>query len=372
LPVIAVESPGGIRDLLGAGKYGVLVAPGGVEALGEALAATLQNRAQLQVFSRNAPLAVKKNEIGIIAGAWLDLFRRVSQRKPAPIEFPISLVDDGRAPRVEEKTGKDRFSFGENWLAFLEHLDEQRIAEAEGSLQALCTLERLDGKRFLDIGSGSGLSSLAARRLGAVVHSFDYDPQSVAGTQKLKDRFFPNDTFWTVEQGSILDPSYVDTIRTYDIVYSWGVLHHTGAMKEAIANAASRVKDGGLLVFALYRKTRLCRLWAIEKRWYINATPAAQKFARAVFTSALHLAFLVTRRDFQAYVENYKGSRGMSFVHDVHDWMGGYPYESITSAEVTVLMNQHRFEHIRSNVRPYETGVFGSGCDEYVYRRANP
>jgi SAM-dependent methyltransferase len=263
----------------------------------------------------------------------------------------------------------DRFSFGENWLAFLEHLDDERIAEAERSLQALCGLDRLDGKRVLEIGSGSGLFSLAARRLGAVVHSFDYDPQSVAGTQKLKDRFFLEDTSWVVEQGSILDRTYVAALGTYDIVYSWGVLHHTGAMHDAITNAASRVNAGGLFVFALYRKTRLCRLWKIEKRWYTKASPAVQKFARSVFVNSLHLAFVVTLRDFEAYVKNYKSSRGMNFTHDVHDWMGGYPYESIAPTEVKVLMSELEFEHVRSNVQPYGTGVFGSGCDEYVYRR---
>jgi 2-polyprenyl-3-methyl-5-hydroxy-6-metoxy-1,4-benzoquinol methylase len=262
-----------------------------------------------------------------------------------------------------------RFSFGENWLAFLEHLDDERIAEAERSLRALCGLDQFDGKSVLDIGSGSGLFSMAARRLGAVVHSLDYDPQSVAGTQKLKDLFFPDDTSWIAEQGSILDQAYVATLGTYDIVYSWGVLHHTGAMYDAIANAASCVNTSGLFVFALYRKTRLCGLWKVEKRWYINAQPAAQKLARSLFITSLQLKFLVMRQDFAAYVANYRGSRGMSFSHDVHDWMGGYPYESIAPAEVTVLMSRLGFEHVRSSVQPYSTGIFGSGCDEYVYRR---
>jgi SAM-dependent methyltransferase len=264
---------------------------------------------------------------------------------------------------------EDRFSFGENWLAFLTHLNEARILEAEQSLRALCGLGRLDGKRVLDIGSGSGLFSLAARRLGAAVHSFDYDPQSVAGTAKLKDRFFPNDPSWLIEQGSILDQSYVAGLGTYDIVYSWGVLHHTGAMYDAIANAASRVNVGGLFAFALYRKTRLCRLWKIEKRWYVGAAPAAQQFARRIFVRVLRLAFLVHRRDFSAYVNNYKSKRGMSFIHDVHDWMGGYPYESIAPSEVASTMQALGFEHVRSTTRPYITGIFGSGCDEYVYQR---
>ena len=276
----------------------------------------------------------------------------------------------GAKANIAANPDEDRFSFGENWLAFLEHLDDERVAEAERSLRALCGLDRLDGKRVLDIGSGSGLSSLAARRLGAVVHSFDYDPQSVAGTQKLKDRFFSGDTSWVVEQGSILDQSYVAALGTCDIVYSWGVLHHTGAMYEAIKSAASCVSANGLFVFALYRKTRLCRLWKIEKRWYIKASPAAQRFARSIFIRSLHLAFLITRRDFESYVKGYKGSRGMNFAHDVHDWMGGYPYESIAPAEVTALMNGLGFEHVRSTIQPYGTGVFGSGCDEYVYRRS--
>ena len=274
-------------------------------------------------------------------------------------------VDIARKPGDDE----DRFSFGENWLAFLDHLDEERIAEAERSLQALLGVERLDGKRVIDIGSGSGLFSLAARRLGAVVHSFDYDPQSVAGTHKLKDRFFPGDSSWMVEQGSVLDASYISDLGTYDIVYSWGVLHHTGAMYDAITNAASRVREGGIFAFALYRKTRLCGFWTAEKRWYVNASPAMQKFAQAIFVGALRLKFLIARQDFGAYIKNYKSVRGMNFAHDVHDWMGGYPYESIAPSEVEALMKKLNFEYVRSTVQPYGTGVFGSGCDEYVYRR---
>ena len=265
--------------------------------------------------------------------------------------------------------GDGRFSFGENWLAFLGHLDEQRIAEAERSLQALCGLERLDGKRFLDIGSGSGLFSLAARRLGAWVHSFDYDPQSVAGTVKLKERFFPEDSLWVVEQGSILDTSFVSSLGTYDIVYSWGVLHHTGAMWDAIANAATRVDDGGLFVLALYRKTRLCGFWRREKRWYAQASPLGQKIALALFVCCLRSAFFIQGRKFDAYVRDYKNTRGMSFSHDVHDWLGGYPYESVAPAEIATFMERQEFNYIRSNVQPYGFGVFGSGCDEYVYRR---
>src|SRR5437016_5177358 len=119
-----------------------------------------------------------------------------------------------------------RFEFGKNWSRFLVIFDEQRICEAERSLAKMLGGTNLKGKLFLDIGSGSGLFSLAARRLGAHVHSFDYDTESVACTQYLKQKFFPKDTQWKVEKGSVLDLEYLSKLGQFDIVYSWGVLHH--------------------------------------------------------------------------------------------------------------------------------------------------
>jgi 2-polyprenyl-3-methyl-5-hydroxy-6-metoxy-1,4-benzoquinol methylase len=77
---------------------------------------------------------------------------------------------------VEQLSPDSRFEFGANWARFLKMLNDERIAEAKKSLQAMLELENLEGLNFLDIGSGSGLFSLAARMLGAQVRSFDYDP----------------------------------------------------------------------------------------------------------------------------------------------------------------------------------------------------
>ena len=262
-----------------------------------------------------------------------------------------------------------RFGFGENWLSFARDLSAGQIAEAESSLRRLLQRETLAGSRFIDIGSGSGLFSLAARRLGARVHSFDFDPASVLCTTRLRDLHFAGDREWTIEQGSILDGDYVRSLGTVDVVYSWGVLHHTGAMHDALDAAARLVAPGGVFAFALYRRTLMCGFWRWEKRWYTSATLQAQRRARAIYVGLLRAAFALTRRDFRSHVANYHSVRGMDFIHDVHDWMGGYPYESISAPEVDALMRRLGFAHVHSMTRPSTIGLFGSGCDEYLYRR---
>lgn len=224
-----------------------------------------------------------------------------------------------------------RFQFGENWRRFLSVLNDERIAEAERSLREMLGVVDLEGKSFLDIGSGSGLFSLAARRLGARVYSFDYDTESVACTQELKHRYFAGDMDWTVERGSVLDTDYVERLGQFDIVYSWGVLHHTGAMWQALANAARPVHVGGRLFIAIYNdQEEKSRLWMRVKRFYCSGV-TGRTLVPALFIPYFTVGGLVKdllrgRNPMARYTE-YKKSRGMSILHDWIDWLGGYPFE---------------------------------------------
>lgn len=262
---------------------------------------------------------------------------------------------------------ESHFAFGKNWASYATLVTDLQISEAVAGLSKLVGPD-LTGKRFVDIGCGSGLHSLAALRLGAAeVLSLDIDPDSVATTRQMLEHHAPG-LAWRVEQRSVfdLDPA---SLGQFDVVYSWGVLHHTGSMYRAIRTAASLVAPSGQLVLALYHRTRLCWFWKIEKKWYSNASAGAQKFAQKIY---LAVFWVVHRKIFKEYVANYRSNRGMDFHHDLHDWLGGWPYESISPAQTVQLMQELKLREVRSFTHPTTTlGLFGSGCDEYVYARSS-
>ena len=266
----------------------------------------------------------------------------------------------------------ERFEFGANWSRFLAVLDERRIATAEESLKRMLEVADLRGRSFLDIGSGSGLFSLAARRLGARVHSFDYDPQSVACTRELRRRYFNEDADWTIEEGSALDEDYVRALGTFDVVYSWGVLHHTGAMWPALANAALPCAVGGKLFVAIYNDTGTqARRWLWIKRTY-NRLPRPVRVPFALAVSAPEevkgaLRALLKGRPL-AYVRTWtdygKGDRGMSHWRDIVDWVGGYPYEVAAPEEIFDFYKARGF-----TLTKLKCGGVGLGCNEFVFER---
>ena len=237
-----------------------------------------------------------------------------------------------------------RFPFGQNWRRFLETLSDSRIEDAKQATVDMLGLSHLCGKSFLDIRSGSGLFSLVAHRLGARVHSFDYDPSSVACTRILRDLFAGDDHRWHVEQGSVLDQSYVESLGVFDVVYAWGVLHHTGDLWTSLEYAVSRVRDSGLILLAIYNdQGRKSRLWHRLKRIYCSGLVGQFIVVGTVFPY-FFLRFLIgsflSRRNLFA---NYRVNRGMSVIRDWHDWCGGLPYEVATVDAIFRFFSEKRF-----------------------------
>ena len=285
-------------------------------------------------------------------------------------EYPTVSETDKKQHAIEVARGQ-RFEFGQNWQRFLEILNDDRITQAENSLKTFLGVSDLHGKHFLDIGSGSGLFSLAARRLGARVHSFDFDPQSVACTQEVKRRYFENDPDWHVEEGSALDEAYLRTLGHFDIVYSWGVLHHTGAMWQALGNAAPLVAPNGLLYIAIYNdQGRTSHQWTVVKKAY-NRLPKPLKVL-VLWPAFIRLWGPTFLRDLArgkplGSWRNYDGVRGMSPWRDIVDWVGGYPFEVAKPEAVFHFFRQKGFD-----LKQMTTCAGGQGCNEFVFVNVRP
>ncbi|MEM9294138.1 MAG: class I SAM-dependent methyltransferase [Acidobacteriota bacterium] len=283
-----------------------------------------------------------------------------------------------------------RFAFGRNWRAFLERVDEERVKAAEDSMVRLLGRQRLDGLELLDIGCGSGLFSLAARRLGARVTSFDYDADSVACTRELRRRFAPEDAPeelrnagaqgvhgdgaepegpWRVERGSVLDESYLESLGTFDLVYSWGVLHHTGEMWRALDGAGARVAPEGSLCIAIYNQQPVWTpVWKRVKRLY-NRGPKPLSWVLAVgwflFTSSAMAVFDSLRGKNPFDRHSRAGKRGMNHWHDVKDWVGGWPFEAAKPEEIFEFFRRRGYE-----LRGLSTCGGRHGCNEFLFQRA--
>jgi len=294
--------------------------------------------------------------------------------------FPPTIADEvdhesESMTESEESFREDsrdhRFAFGKNWAKFLKGLDEARILAAVESLKQLLRVESLEGQSLLDVGSGSGLFSLAALRLGATnVRSFDYDPDSVKCATWLRERFAGTEAAWVIEQGDILDLQYLEALGTFDIVYSWGVLHHTGKMWQALDNISQLVCAGGKLVVAIYNDQGwLTSYWKIVKHIY-NTGSAGKALMRAIFIPYFFGGSLFKDLlHFTNPLDRYRSSpsrRGMSMLTDWDDWLGGYPFEVAKPQTVIEFYESKGFSLERVVL------VGGKlGCNEFAFLRSS-
>lgn len=268
----------------------------------------------------------------------------------------------------EDSVQGPRFEFGDNWRRFLEVLTESHVAAAQVSLRQALGVESLVGRSFLDVGSGSGIHSLAALRLGASsIFSFDYDPDSVACTEEVRRRA-GDPGHWAVRRGSVLDHDFMrNEVPAADEVYSWGVLHHTGAMWKAIRNTADKCSSpGSRLLLGIYNKKRPATdVMKLVKRAYAGSGPTVRRAILGSYWAATALVQVARGRNPLAEIPARRSERGMDYWRDLEDWVGGYPYECASPNEIESFVPPLGFR-----LRSKRITTTLAGVNEFLFERS--
>jgi 2-polyprenyl-6-hydroxyphenyl methylase/3-demethylubiquinone-9 3-methyltransferase len=259
------------------------------------------------------------------------------------------------------------FSFGKNWQDFSKTISDERVREAQKSLADFLGSENIiKGKSFVDIGCGSGLFSLAALLLGASkVVSVDIDDFSIQCTQHLKEKqHSPSE--WSILKGSALDDDFLKSLGQFDIVYSWGVLHHSGNMYKAMKNTVELVSSSGLFYLAIYNNNKnkiregTSKFWSKIKQRYNRSGKTVKKTIYWIYVFYFIIGLIISGRNPIRYIKNYKSNRGMSWHHDIIDWLGGYPYEYASPDEIINFFGER---NICCKKLIYRDSI---GCSEYL------
>ncbi len=121
--------------------------------------------------------------------------------------------------------------------------------------EILMKKEWFRGKDVIDCGCGGGRWSYGLAKMGANITAVDINESALMATKGVLEEF-------DVKKDFVLTPleqlkSAIPDGRKYDLVWSWGVLHHCFSFNESFRQAMSFVKEGGFIYLYLYGRESL-------------------------------------------------------------------------------------------------------------------
>lgn len=269
-----------------------------------------------------------------------------------------------------EEIYKDNFSFWKNWQDFLTKLDDAKIETAKQYLIAFLNgEENIRGKTIIDFGSGSGLMSLCFALLGARVTSVDIDDSSIACTELLRKKYNISSENWMIQKWSVLDKEFIAMLGSYDIVYSWGVIHHSGNMWKWLEHIIALTHEDSQLYVAIYNNNTIMLEWTspfwVRAKKLYSSSRILRPFIKSIYTLYLILGLIAYGKNPITYIRDYRKNalRGMDFFVDIEDWLWGYPYEYATYHEIQDFYEKRGFL-LKKWVR-----VRSIGCNEFLFSR---
>ena len=207
--------------------------------------------------------------------------------------------------------------------------------------------------RILDAGCGTGVCSLALAERANQVLAVDMSLQSLKTAVELAHKIGRHNIEF--KQASVLDLPFAS--ESFDLVYSWGVIHHTPSPIRALDELVRVLAPGGLLVLAAYRKTRLTVIHEIARKFCLRLPPLLRKpvvkFVAIPIGIVAQLLGLKELRD-----------DNLSLESKIEDWLFVPEKHFFSFQEMRDLLEQH---HLVFKLIQEKTGRFKSTSNFVVW-----
>lgn len=142
--------------------------------------------------------------------------------------------------------------YPEGTLGFFDEIKEYRYTKYAPWMLKTFNFEQYKGKKVLEIGVGSGIDHLELAKSEAILTGIDITPKSIELTKKNLELHGYQSNLLVADTENL---PFKD--ETFDIVYSFGVLHHTPDIQKAIDEIFRVLKPRGKVLLSLYNKNSL-------------------------------------------------------------------------------------------------------------------